>query len=237
MIIILKKSNIVLLGLVFLLLLTIFSLNYGTEDMKAVMNSIAKKTIILDPGHGGEDPGAVSDYSGIKEKDINLKIALFTKELLEKDGYKVIMTREDDRLVYREGTTNIIDKRKQDLTRRKEIMDNSGADLVVSIHLNKFPEKKYFGAQTFYPPGSPESQRLAQTIQKSIREKVDPENKRESLVKEDPIIILRDLKTTTAIVECGFLSNREEESKLATEEYQRKLAEAIKDGIVEYLEK
>lgn len=235
MIIVLKKTNIILVGLVFLLLVTIFSLNYGREKTAAVTNNQAQqKTIILDPGHGGEDPGAVSDYSGIKEKDINLKIALKIKELLEKENFKVLMTREEDKLEYEPGTSNIIQKRKQDLIRRKKMMDEAGADAVVSIHLNKFPQTQYYGAQTFYPPNSPESQKLAESIQSSLREKVDPENKRQALVKKERIIILRDLKTPTAIVECGFLSNKEEEKKLATDEYQYKIAQAIKGGIINY---
>jgi len=236
MIVIVRKHNIVLMGLVLLLLVTIFSLNIGEADNAELVSSTqsGQKTVIIDAGHGGEDPGAVSDYSGLKEKDVNLSIAFKVKELLEKESFKVIMTREEDKLEYAPGTTNIIQKRKQDLLRRKKIMDEAGADIVVSIHLNKFPQTQYSGAQTFYPPGSLESQKLAQSIQKAIKETVDPENKRESLVKKDPIIILKNFKTTTAIVECGFLSNPEEEKKLATKEYQDKLAEAIKEGIVNY---
>ena len=238
MIVVLRKNNIVLIGLIFLLLITIFSLNYDRDKTAPVASDQAgRKTVILDPGHGGEDPGAVSDYSGIKEKDIALKVVIKVKELLEKERFNVILTRAEDKLEYEPGTRNIIQKRKQDLVRRKKIMDEAGADIVVSIHLNKFPQARYSGAQTFFPPNSPESQKLAMALQKSLREKVNPENKRESLVKKEPIIILKDYKTTTAIVECGFLSNREEEKKLATEEYQYSLAEAIKDGIVNYFSK
>ncbi len=144
------------------------------------------------------------------------------------------MTREEDKLVYSEGTTDITEKRRQDLTRRKEIMDNGGADIVVSIHLNDFSDSKYYGAQVFYPPNSAESEKLAVCIQKVLREDVDPTNKREALVKTTPIMILRNLKTPTVIVECGFLSNEQEEQKLRTESYQKKLAKAIKKGIDNY---
>jgi N-acetylmuramoyl-L-alanine amidase len=238
MIVVIKKNNILLVGLVFLLLIAIYSLNTGEIRSVAVTNDQnMQKTIILDPGHGGEDPGAVSDYSGIKEKDINLKIAFKVRELLEKEGFKTILTREEDVLVYDPATTNITQKRKQDLLRRKKIMDEGGADIVVSIHMNKFDETQYYGAQTFYPPGSSESQKLALSIQKQLREKVDPSNKRESLVKKEPIIILKDYKTVTAIVECGFLSNPEEERKLNTEEYLDKIASAIFEGITNYFSK
>nr|WP_252891108.1 N-acetylmuramoyl-L-alanine amidase CwlD [Thermoclostridium stercorarium] len=189
---------------------------------------------MVDAGHGGEDPGKVSSYSGAKEKDINLAIAKFLAEELKSAGYQVIMTREEDKLVYSEGTTDITEKRRQDLTRRKEIMDNGGADIVVSIHLNDFSDSKYYGAQVFYPPNSAESEKLAVCIQKVLREDVDPTNKREALVKTTPIMILRNLKTPTVIVECGFLSNEQEEQKLRTESYQKKLAKAIKKGIDNY---
>ena len=144
------------------------------------------------------------------------------------------MTREEDKLVYKEGTTDITDKRRQDLTRRKEIMDNSGADIVVSIHLNDFSQSKYYGAQVFYPPNSEDSKNLAVNVQKVLREDVDPTNKREALVKSTPILILRNLKTPTVVVECGFLSNEQEEEKLRTESYQKKIAKAIKKGIDNY---
>jgi len=237
MIVIMKRNNILLFGLIFFLILAIYSLNFESENKASTVSKVneVKKTVLLDPGHGGEDPGAVSDISGIKEKDISLKIALYLREILKKEDIEVLMTREEDRLEYKPGTTNIIQKRKQDLQRRKKMMDEAGADIVVSIHLNKFPQTKYYGAQTFYPPESPESQKLAGTIQKALRDIVDPSNKRQPLLKKEAIIILKNLKTTTTIVECGFLSHKEEEARLATEEYQKKIAEAIKTGILEYL--
>jgi len=241
MIIVMKKSNVILVGLIFALLLAIYSLNMNTDtqasatgaDEDAVSGG-RQRTVIVDAGHGGEDPGKVSNFSDLKEKDLNLKIALKLKQLLEDADYKVIMTREDDRLVYSEGTTNIYNKRLQDLTRRKDIMDNSGADIVVSIHMNSFVESKYYGAQTFYPPNSAESQKLAGCIQKSMREMLDKNNKRQPQEKKEPIVILTNLKTPTVIVECGFLSNAEEERKLGSEEYQAQVAAAIKAGIDEY---
>lgn len=235
MIVVVKKNNVLLIGLIFLLLITIYSLNIGGRAATPVTNEQGtQKTVILDPGHGGEDPGKVGNCTGIKEKDINLSIAMKLKRLLEEQNFNVIITREEDRLEYEPETKNILQKRKQDLLRRKNIMDESGADIVVSIHLNGFPQTQYHGAQTFYPPGSSDSQKLANCIQKSIREMVDPENKREPQLKKDQIIILKNYKTTTTIVECGFLSNAEEEKKLATEEYQSKLADAIKEGIIQY---
>jgi N-acetylmuramoyl-L-alanine amidase len=235
MIIVMRKSNIVLIGLIFALLLAIYSLNMDVDSQTAMTadKAASRRTVIVDAGHGGEDPGKISSYSGLKEKDLNLNIAFRVKELLEQDNYNVIMTREEDKLVYKEGTTDIYYKRLQDLTRRKEIMDNSGADIVVSIHTNSFTDARYYGAQTFYPDGSPESKKLAECIQKSLRDNVDKNNKREPQVKP-PIVIIKDLKTPTVIVESGFLSNAEEERKLATDEYQQAIAKAIKKGIDNY---
>lgn len=233
MIIVVKKSNVILIGLIFMLLAAIYSLNIGASSVTTT-GVEAQKTVVIDAGHGGEDPGKVSSYSDLREKDLNLKIAFKVRDLLEKENFKVIMTREDDKLVYTEGTTNIYEKRRQDLTQRKKIMDGSGADIVVSIHLNGFPEAKYYGAQTFYPPDSEKSLKLANSLQQSLREMVDPENKRAPQVKKEAIVILRELVTPTTIVECGFLSNAEEEKKLGTDEYQSKLAAAIVQGIKDY---
>jgi N-acetylmuramoyl-L-alanine amidase len=235
MIVVVRKRNIAIITMVFLLSVLVCSLGISAGNAVPTLNNRNQvKTILLDPGHGGEDPGAVSDYSGLKEKDVNLTVVLMLKELLEKENYKVLMTRSEDKLEYSPETTNIIAKRKEDLTRRKNMMDEGGADIVVSIHLNKFPQANQFGAQTFFPPNSPDSQKLAMNLQKSIKDIVDPNNKRAALVKKEPIIILKDNKTTTAIVECGFLSNIDEEKKLATKEYQEKLASAICEGINAY---
>lgn len=236
MLIVVRKSNVVLICLVFLLLASIYSLNLGDAKATATVtgDNTGGKTVIVDAGHGGEDPGKVGNVLELKEKEISLKIALKLKELLEQNNYRVIMTRQEDILEYPPETRNVTAKRREDLTRRKKIMDESGADIVVSIHLNSFQESKYHGAQTFYPPNSPTSQKLATSIQKALRQNVDKENKREPQLKKEPIIILKNLKTTTTIVEVGFLSNAQEEAKLGTDEYQTKLAEAIKLGVDDY---
>lgn len=237
MILILRRDKIVLAAVVLIAIaFATFGLVTGVNPptINVTNNTPKNKIVILDAGHGGEDPGAVSEFNGVREKEINFYIASKIKELLEAENYTIIMTREDDTLKYAEGTTGVTQKRKQDLIRRKKIMDESGADLVVSIHLNKFPEEKYFGAQVFFPPNSPESKTAAELIQKSLRENVDPNNKREAMLKKAEIIILKNLKTPTVIVECGFLSNAQEEKKLVNVEYQDKLALAIKEGIINY---
>lgn len=239
MIVVISKKNILFVSLLLLFSITVFSIGFAVDYSKPVTgvneqvpsDQADVKTVILDAGHGGIDPGAVSDYSGLKEKDVNLNIVMLVKNLLEKDNYKVILTRDSDQLVHSDEAKTILQKRREDLTRRKKIMDESGANIVVSIHLNKFAQTQYHGAQAFFPPNSPDSQKLANEIQKSIRLDVDNANDRVALVKKDPIMILKNLKTTTVVVECGFLSNSDEEKKLATEDYQIKLAAAIKGGV------
>ncbi|HPU22376.1 MAG TPA: N-acetylmuramoyl-L-alanine amidase [Thermoclostridium caenicola] len=234
MILLIKRRNAVLVLLILFLSIAIFSLDGSGDPLALAANNQYKAMVILDPGHGGEDPGAVSNYSGIAEKDINLRIASMLKEYLEADNYRVIMTREEDVLNYKPGTKNITEKRRQDLTARRKLIDSSGADIVVSIHLNKFEEPQYYGAQTFYPPGSAESERLAVCVQNALRENVDPSNNRKALVKKERIVILRDLVVPTVLVECGFLSNSQEEALLRTVDYQEKIARAIKKGIDDY---
>jgi N-acetylmuramoyl-L-alanine amidase len=113
-------------------------------------------------------------------------------------------------------------------------MDESNADIVVSIHMNKFDNPKYYGAQAFFAKNSKSSQKLAICLQASLIENLDKTNKREALLKKEEIIILKDMKVTTAIIECGFLSNPDEEKKLADDKYKDQIARAIKIGIDNY---
>ncbi len=240
MILLIKKNNLLFGGLVLVLCLSILGINLafqGGESASAAtiptLNTKGK-TVVIDAGHGGEDPGAVSSFNGVSEKDVTLVLANKTKELLEKDGYKVIMTRTEDVLVYEGDNLSMTAKRRQDLLRRKKIMDESGADIVVSIHLNSYTDSQYSGAQTFFTKNSLSGKKLAAAIQESLKINVDPENDREAIQKKDDIIITKNCKCTTVIVECGFLSNETECLKLAEEAYQTKLSEAIKTGIDQY---
>lgn len=244
MILIMKKTNVILGILIFVLVAAIIALNIGFTDSEngKVVNaseyvetlSTTGKVVVLDAGHGGEDPGAVSAYSGAKEKDITLVITQKTKKLLEDAGYTVLMTRSEDILGYDDEKLSMTAKRRQDLLKRKKMMDESKADIVISIHLNSFSDSQYHGAQTFYTKESLSSKKLAISLQTALKEILEPENEREALLKSEEIIITKNCKVTTAIVECGFLSNQEEEKKLVDEAYQTKIAEAIKAGVDNY---
>ncbi|MBR2405395.1 MAG: N-acetylmuramoyl-L-alanine amidase CwlD, partial [Clostridia bacterium] len=194
------------------------------------------RVIVIDPGHGSPDGGATG-YSGSLEKDINLDIAKKLGSYLQQGGAYVIYTREDDNAVTDNLEAKIKEIKRADLANRKNIKNNSGADLFISIHMNKFEQSKYKGAQVFYPGNSLESKELAQTIQQSITEFADNSNYREAKDSKNDIFILKDSKIPSVLVECGFLSNPEEEAKLLTQEYQSEIAYAIFGGISRYLAK
>lgn len=188
-----------------------------------------QKTILLDPGHGGMDGGA-SSKTGLLEKDINLKIGLKTKELLEREGYKILMTREEDKWLCTEGGT--IRKRKlEDLENRYKFKKESGCDMFISIHLNAFPQTKYYGAQVWY--GENESSKImGRLLQKTFRESLDNNNDRIEKPARNSYKILRDNGEIPAVLaECGFLSNPEEAAKLNDEAYQEMIAEVIVQAV------
>ena len=237
MVILINRKKLTLISLAFLVTIITCGVNFieKTRETSSPTTVIKRTDVLLDAGHGGEDPGAVSDYSETKEKDINLNIAKKIQTILSNDNIPVKMTRLEDKLEYSDDTTNIVQKRRQDLVRRKKMMDENNNGINVSIHLNKFPQTQYFGAQTFFAANSPESKELANKIQKKIRENVDKNNTREALLKKEPIIILKNVKNPTVIVECGFLSNEDEEKKLISPQYQEKLAVAISEGIKDFI--
>ena len=176
--------------------------------------------------------GASSD-EGITEASINLNIALKVQNLLEEAGSTVILTRSDENGIYDSESNSIREKKVSDIKNRVKIGNESSADIFVSIHLNKLPQKQYWGWQTFFKNGNEESKKLAQSLQNGLNETIQKENKRESL-KIENIYIVDHVEIPTAIVECGFLSNEEEEKLLQTEAYQDKLAWGIFTGIMNY---
>ena len=234
MVVVNKKRIQLIIGCIIISILAI-SLKSGflNENLQAVNSNIKKqKTVILDAGHGTPDEGA-SSKTGITEASINLSITLKTKEFLERNGYKVILTRKNNNGIYDSNCTTIREKKNSDLRNRVKIANQSDADIFVSIHLNKIPEEKYWGWQTFYKNKNEEGKKLAESIQNNLTKVIQKENKRVPL-KIDNIYIIKNIKVPTTIVECGFLSNDEEAKLLETNEYQGKLAEGIYKGIEDY---
>ena len=191
----------------------------------------AVRTVIVDPGHGGADGGAVG-ADGVVEKDINLAIALKLRDMLAVQGYEVLMTRETDVMTCDEGVQGIGKQKKSDMRNRlKLIQDHPGA-VVLSIHQNLFEEEKYHGAQMFYGRNNPFSRELAQTLQEIFVKNLQPENLREIKKGEKDLYLLWQSENPIVLVECGFLSNREECARLQDEEYQGQVAFTILEGLM-----
>lgn len=181
--------------------------------------------VVVDAGHGGKDPGKVG-IGGILEKDINLQIARKLEKYLEEHGFQVIMTRTED--VSEES-------KMEDMKKRVELMNESMPLIVVSIHQNSYSDPSVTGAQVFYYTESKESQSAAQIVQEELRE-LEPQNGRQEKA-ESRFYMLKKTKAPTIIVECGFLSNKEDTEKLIQEEYQEKIAQTICNGIIKWVEK
>ena len=187
--------------------------------------NVRRNLVVLDPGHGGRDPGKVG-AQGEQEKDINLAISLKVKERLEKDGMEVVMTREKDVMLADEDASN---KKLEDLNNRISIINECQPAVAVSIHQNSYSDASVKGAQVFYFTHSDKGKQAAEAMQKELLE-FDQENTRK-IKANDTYYLLKKTEVPTVIVECGFLSCPEEAALLTDEAYQKKLAEAIAKGI------
>lgn len=212
----------------------LFSDIYNGKNQAAgvISDRVEEKTItiVIDPGHGGRDPGKIG-VNNVKEKDVNLSIALKLKTLLEQNDIKVVMTREEDVGLYSEGISN---KKRADLNERVRIIKDNGADLAVSIHQNSYPEEYVKGAQVFYYTESQQGKLLAETIQAQIIETIADGNHRKAKPNNNYYMITRT-ECPLVIVECGFLSNIRESALLVEENYQEKMAYAIHLALLRYL--
>jgi N-acetylmuramoyl-L-alanine amidase len=200
------------------------------ESVKALSRALVKKVVVVDPGHGGVDPGAVGK-NNILEKDLVLEVGHRLTTFLRQGGAKVIMTRETDTDLSDPELRGLYAKKRQDLARRVALAGNSPADLLISIHINSFPNPRQHGAQTFCQAGSPASRQLALVIQKELN----------FFLKDDRRVpltgnyyILKESKIPTVIVEIGFLSNPQEYKLLQDPAYQTKIAWCLYAGLVHY---
>lgn len=202
--------------------------NDGAGNIKCGEKSI----ILLDPGHGGMDSGAVSK-DGIMEKEINLKIGNKLKDKLSKKGYEVFMTRDGDNGLYtKEGRTR--KKKIEDLNNRCKLKESTKCNMFISIHLNMFPQSKYHGAQVWYSKNE-NSKRLANILQNNLINDLDKNNNRKEKAALNSYKVLRCRDNVPSVlVECGFLSNTEEKNKLTSNDYQDKIAESIAKSVDDY---
>ena len=170
---------------------------------------------------------------GTTEAETNLKIALKVQNLLEQSGATVILTRSDENAIYDLDKSTLREKKISDIHNRVKIGNESSADIFVSIHLNKKPQEQYWGWQCFYRQNDEQSTKLAKSLQQNLNDAIEKENKRVAM-KIDNVYIMKHVEIPISIVECGFLSNKEEEKMLLTDEYQDKLAWGIYNGIMDY---
>ena len=218
-------------AIVLLLLAVLIMMSNHLEEMvSSGMVTGRNPCIVLDSGHGGEDPGKIG-VNQAKEKDVNLKIAKKTKERLEKKGWKVVMTREKDVML---GDPAAGNKKIHDMKARVERINKTMPQAAVSIHQNSYQDAQIHGAQVFYYSHSEEGKRMAEVMQKALLKAVE-ENTRQAKAN-DTYYLLKRTEVPTIIVECGFLSNPEEAAKLVSPKYQEKLAEAIAEGILACME-
>lgn len=217
-------------------LMLLVSIGFISKSTTATYSlPIRSAVIVIDAGHGGRDPGA-SGASGLTEEEVNLKIALKLRRLVEQGGGTAIMIREDDTGLYTEGGNGKETRKREDLRNRHTLINSCGADIFISIHLNSFPQSQYYGAQAFYQKNDDKSGKLAESIQNEVIKVLNRGNERKAK-STDSIYLLKNNNMPGVLIECGFLSNREEEHLLDDDHYQEKIAWSIFVGIVKYMEK
>jgi N-acetylmuramoyl-L-alanine amidase len=186
----------------------------------------SRGTIVIDAGHGGFDAGASGKVTKVREDILNLAVAKKLQRLFEINGFTVIMTREDDKA--------IASTKKGDMAKREKIIEESNPDIVISIHMNKFPDSSVSGPMAFYYEKSEEGKMLAQLIQQQLNEYLEPPKPR--TFKPENYFMLRKGDCPCVLIECGFLSNAREEELLQTDEYQEKCAKAIYKGVADFFD-
>ena len=191
-------------------------------------------TVVIDAGHGGEDGGAVG-FDGVLEKDLNLKVSMMLCDMLSSAGVRAVMTRSDDRLLYTEEQNVFGHRKENDLKNRLVISEKYENGILVSIHMNRFPQESCRGMQVYYSANDVGSRALAASIQDGVRDSLQTYNTRSIKPADSSIYLLSRSQNPAVLVECGFLSNREECEKLSCEDYQRRLSFVIFCGIIEYI--
>ena len=199
------------------------------KTVAALSWQLAHRLIVVDPGHGGVDPGAVG-RGGALEKDITLAVALRLAELLRQGGATVLLTRETDTDLADPETWDLATRKKDDLARRVELANARRAQVFVSIHVNSFGSGAERGAQTFYRAGHPEGRRLATAIQREFQRRLATYRE----PKEADYYVLRNTRMPAVVVEVGFISHQAEERLMQDPAYQTKLAWCVYAGLVRY---
>lgn len=216
-----RVDRLLFLGAVLILGLALWLACFNRAQ--PALASVAGKTIVIDPGHGGFDPGALGVTKGVREDVLNLAVAKMLAQELKNAGATIVMTRTDDNALAGE--------KKEDMWLRREMIERPGVDCVVSIHMNKFSDRSVNGPMVFYMRGSQRGQALAQCVQDTISKAAGKRSRKASV---GDYYILRSGTPPCIIVECGFLSNYNDQQQLRNSEYQAKIARAIAEGVINY---
>ena len=223
-----------ILGYGLILAMTLLAAHWGSRAVTVFTeNTVPERahTIIVDPGHGGVDGGATS-CTGILESRFNLEIGLRLRDLLQFLGYKTVMIRTEDVSVYTKGET-IAQKKNSDLKERVRIVNEAENGILLSIHQNQFQDSRYSGAQVFYA-GTEGSQDLARQLQTALVSHLNPGSSRKEK-KSSGIYLMEHIQCPGVLIECGFLSNPEEEARLRSAGYQKQLCAVIACILSKYL--
>ena len=206
-----------------------------TERALATAAEAAERpVIVLDAGHGGLDSGAVGG-NGTLEKDVNLSIVRILRDMLELSGFDVVLTRSEDISIYDAGVEGIRNQKLSDMDNRLEIVQSYPDSIFLCIHQNNYTDPQYFGGQMFYNNNNPNNRTLAQIMQNKFAE-LQPGNDREIKLSGDELFLLKSNQNPSLMIECGFLSNPDEEARLSTWEYQQQVAFTIFGGVMEYID-
>lgn len=226
------KKALMILFSGFLLIAVCINISYKIDDVMVktvgINNIQTKKTVIIDPGHGGIDVGTVG-IDGSLEKNINLSISLDLYDFLMVSGINTVLTRDGDYEMYRAGEQ----RTKSDLYNRMDYINSVPNSILISIHQNHFENEAEWGTQVWYSPNDDISSTLADKILQSVKKNIQPENKRENKVSDNSYYILYKAQKPSVMVECGFVSNENENKRLQDKEYQRDMAYSILVGICE----
>lgn len=222
-----KKFVIKYRSLIVFLLIIIVVTGVYSRIVKHVSKNYNGVTIVLDAGHGGRDGGCVGQ-NGTVEKDINLEYVLCLKEKLVSSGYRVVLTRKDDSGLYSPTAAN---KKVSDMNKRMEIINEANPSLVISVHMNSFSDKSVHGAVSYYKVDDEASKNCADLIQKCLKTYCDVPIGES---KEGDYFMLNCSYYTSVLIECGFLSNPDEEYKLSTDEYKELVTDSIFKGVLLY---
>ncbi|UFT99537.1 N-acetylmuramoyl-L-alanine amidase CwlD [Radiobacillus kanasensis] len=220
-----------LMGVVVLILLIQYPIQKSKDSWESWSLPLSGEVIVIDPGHGGPDGGAVGKDNTL-EKDIALEVSKVLQDYLQQSGALVYLTRESDVDLAEDDTAGLSRRKVEDIRKRVAFIQEKQADLFVSIHLNALPSTKWSGAQTFYYPSLDASENLAKLIQSEIKRNL--ENTNRDAMALDSMYLLKHAETPGALVEIGFLSNEHERELLKTTSYQRKIAASIYEGILRH---